>query len=301
MKILNFGSLNIDYVYNVEHFVRPGETISSRSRQVFCGGKGLNQSIALARSGVRVYHAGAVGRADGGILLETLQKNNVNTDFIVQRDDISTGHAIIQVNSEGENCIILYGGANQTIDREHVDRTLQNFSRGDFLILQNEINMLDYIIEQAHDRGLIIVLNPSPMNGRVKALPLKYVDYFMLNEVEASDICGSADRESLTESLGRMYPEARIVLTLGKDGVKYRDSRETLSHGIYKVPVVDTTAAGDTFTGFFIGSLVQGCDTGEALRLASIAAAISVSRRGAESSIPYIDEVKNLRIGCSLS
>jgi len=293
MKILNFGSLNIDYVYNVEHFVRPGETISSQSRQVFCGGKGLNQSIALARSGVQVYHAGAVGRDDGGILLETLQKNNINTDFIVQRDDVSTGHAVIQVNSEGENCIILYGGANQTIDREHVDSTLKNFAPGDFLILQNEINMLDYIIEKAHDGGLVIVLNPSPMNDKILTLPLEYVDYFILNEVEAADICGSTDQEKSLEILGKMYPEAKIVLTLGKDGVRYRDSREILSHGIYKVPVVDTTAAGDTFTGFFIGSLVQGCDPREALRLASIAASISVSRKGAESSIPFMYEVKN--------
>ncbi|HYE82702.1 MAG TPA: ribokinase [Clostridia bacterium] len=296
MKILNFGSLNIDFVYHVEHFVRPGETISAGSRQVFCGGKGLNQSIALARSGVRVYHAGAVGKDDGGILCEALRKNSINTDFIVQCDDVSTGHAIIQVNSTGQNCIILYGGANQTIGREHIDKTLQSFTRGDFLILQNEINMLDYIIEQARNRGLVIVLNPSPMNEKIQALPLKYVDYFMLNEVEAVDICGSDDQEKLLESLSQMYPEARIVLTLGKYGVKYRDSRETLSHGIYEVPVVDTTAAGDTFTGFFIGSLVQGYDISEALRLASIAASISVSRHGAETSIPYMDEVKNSRL-----
>ncbi|KUO70752.1 MAG: ribokinase [Clostridia bacterium BRH_c25] len=296
MKILNFGSLNLDYVYHVDHFVRPGETISSESRLVFCGGKGLNQSIALARSGVQVYHAGAVGKADGGILCEALQKNIINIDFIEQRDDVSTGHAIIQVNCTGQNCIMLYGGANQTMTKKHIDKTLQSFGQGDFLILQNEINMLDYIIEQAHNKGLIIILNPSPMNEKILSLPLEYVDYFILNEVEAADICGSADQEKLLECLAKMYPAARIVLTLGRYGVKYKDSRKMLIHGIYEVPVVDTTAAGDTFTGFFIGSLLQGYNENEALRLASIAASISVSRHGAETSIPYMKEVKGSRL-----
>lgn len=293
MKVLNFGSLNLDFVYSVNHFVRPGETISSKSRQTFYGGKGLNQSIALARAGVNVYHAGAVGKADGKILTEVLERNNVNIDFIKEYEDTSTGHAIIQVNREGQNCILLYGGANQMIVREDVDNTLENFAKGDFLILQNEINLLDYIMEEAHKKGLIIVLNPSPMDSRIYSLPLNYVDYFMLNEVEAADICGEAEDGKLLETLGEKYPGAKIVLTLGERGVRYKDGSTILEHGIYKVTPVDTTAAGDTFTGFFIGSLVQGHDAKEALQLASLASAISVSRKGAEASIPYMEEVKN--------
>ncbi|RPF47596.1 ribokinase [Hydrogenoanaerobacterium saccharovorans] len=293
MKLLNFGSLNIDYVYKVDHFVRPGETMSSESRQTFCGGKGLNQTIALARAGVQVYHAGAVGKADGEMLLEALKKNNVNIDFVKQCEDIATGHAIIQVNRSGQNCIMLYGGANQTMTKEHIDETLAGFSADDFLILQNEINNLGYIMEQAHKKGLVIVLNPSPMNEKILALPLEFVDYFMLNEVEAADICGEESKDNLLGSLSRKYPKAKIVLTLGKHGVQYKDGEQILSHGIYKVPVVDTTAAGDTFTGFFIGSLAQGYAAEEALRLASVASSIAVSRQGAESSIPYMDEVKN--------
>lgn len=293
MKLLNFGSLNIDYVYKVGHFVRPGETMSSESRQTFCGGKGLNQTIALARAGVQVYHAGAVGKADGEMLLEALKKNNVNIDFVKQCEDIATGHAIIQVNRSGQNCIMLYGGANQTMTKEHIDETLAGFSAGDFLILQNEINNLGYIMEQAHKKGLVIVLNPSPMNEKILALPLEFVDYFMLNEVEAADICGEESKDNLLGNLSRKYPKAKIVLTLGKQGVQYKDGEQILSHGIYKVPVVDTTAAGDTFTGFFIGSLAQGYAAEEALRLASVASSIAVSRQGAESSIPYMDEVKN--------
>lgn len=293
MKLLNFGSLNIDYVYKVDHFVRPGETMSSESRQTFCGGKGLNQTIALARAGVQVYHAGAVGKADGEMLLEALKKNNVNIDFVKQCEDVATGHAIIQVNRSGQNCIMLYGGANQTMTKEHIDETLAGFSAGDFLILQNEINNLGYIMEQAHKKGLVIVLNPSPMNEKILALPLEFVDYFMLNEVEAADICGEESKDNLLGNLSCKYPKAKIVLTLGKQGVQYKDGEQILSHGIYKVPVVDTTAAGDTFTGFFIGSLAQGYATEEALRLASVASSIAVSRQGAESSIPYMDEVKN--------
>ncbi|WP_312642111.1 ribokinase [Hydrogenoanaerobacterium sp.] len=296
MKLLNFGSLNIDYVYKVDHFVRPGETMSSESRQTFCGGKGLNQSIALARAGVQVYHAGAVGKADGDMLREVLQKNHVNIDFIRQCEDVATGHAIIQVNHSGQNCILLYGGANQTMTEQHIDETLAGFSSGDFLILQNEINNMRYIMEQAHKKGLVIVLNPSPMNEKILELPLEYVDYFMLNEVEAADICGTEDKDGLLEQLAQKYPGAKIVLTLGKHGVQYKDGDQVLSHGIYKVPVVDTTAAGDTFTGFFIGSLAQGYAADEALRLASVASSIAVSRQGAETSIPYMDEVKSSKL-----
>ena len=291
MKILNFGSLNLDCVYTVEHFVRPGETISSQSRQIFCGGKGLNQSIALARAGVKVYHAGAVGKADGNILTEVLEKNNVNIDYIKRYEDVSTGHAIIQVNQNGQNCILLYGGANQMITREHIDKTLENFSKGDFLILQNEINLIDYIMEEAHKRGLIIVLNPSPMDEKIYSLPLDYVDYFMLNEIEAADICGEVKDDDLLKTLSNKYPSAKIVLTLGEKGARYKDGNQVMEYGIFKVPVVDTTAAGDTFTGYFIGSLAQGYDAKVALRLASLASAISVSRKGAEISIPYMEEV----------
>lgn len=289
MKILNFGSLNLDYVYNVDHLVRPGETISSKKREVFAGGKGLNQSLALARSGVEIYHAGAVGKLDGGVLIEILKKNQVNTDFIRQIDGISTGHAIIQVDSSGQNCILLYGGANQMITLEQVDTTLEGFIKGDFLILQNEINMLDYIVEEAHKKGLNIVLNPSPIDENIFKLNLKHIDYFILNEIEGADI--SKENENLLEVLGDKYPSAKIVLTLGEKGVKFKDGDLILEHGIFDVPVVDTTGAGDTFTGYFLGSLVQGYSYMEALRLASLASAIAVSRRGAESSIPFMEEV----------
>lgn len=292
MKILNFGSLNLDYVYRVDRFVRPGETKSSKKREVFAGGKGLNQSIALARSGVEVYHAGAVGGLDGSTLIDVLNKNNVNTDFIKEIEDTPTGHAIIQVDDDGQNCILLFGGANQMLTKKQIDSTLDRFSKGDFLILQNEINLLYYIVDEAHKRGLNIILNPSPIDEKIFELNLGYIDYFILNEVEAADICKEKIIEDLLQVLGEKYPSAKIVLTLGENGVKFKDGNTFLEHGIFDVPVVDTTAAGDTFTGFFIGSLVQGYATKEALKLASLASAIAVSRNGAESSIPTMKEVK---------
>lgn len=252
MKVLNFGSLNIDYTYQVDHFVRAGETMSSESLQVFSGGKGLNQSIALSKAGADVWHAGAVGAGDGDFLIEQMKKAGVHTELIEHLDG-QTGHAIIQKDPAGQNCILLYGGANQRITKEMVDRVLTQFEADDFLILQNEISEIGYIMEKAHEKGMKIVLNPSPMNAKILSYPLEYVDYFLLNEVEASDICGieaTKDPQALMNGLVKRFPEAKIVLTLGGDGSVYRDGDTVLRQGIYKVPVVDTTAAGDTFTGY---------------------------------------------------
>ena len=138
MKILNYGSLNIDHVYHVPHFVRPGETLSSLDMQLFAGGKGLNQSIALARAGADVWHAGAIGK-DGGMLSGILKDSNVNTGCLKIRD-VPTGHAIIQIDENGQNCILLYGGANQTMNRLEIEEVLSHFEEGDILLLQNEIN-----------------------------------------------------------------------------------------------------------------------------------------------------------------
>ena len=182
MKVLNFGSLNIDYVYSLDHFVQKGETISSDALNIFPGGKGLNQSLALGRAGVSTIHAGAVGK-DGEFLLKLLQESGVNIDYVQFLDSVQTGTAIIQKDKEGDNCIILYSGANHKISKAQVQKTIANFAEGDFLLLQNEINEIDSIMKLAHERGMKIVLNPSPMNEAILALPLEYVDYFLLNEV----------------------------------------------------------------------------------------------------------------------
>lgn len=162
MKILNFGSLNIDYVYTVGHFVQPGETVRSEKLEQFCGGKGLNQSIALARAGASVWHAGKVG-VDGEMLVEALQKAGVDTAYVEQSTK-RTGHAVIQVDASGQNCILLHSGANADLDETMIDRVLAHFGQGDILLVQNEQNNLPYVMEQAHAHGLLIACNPSPID-----------------------------------------------------------------------------------------------------------------------------------------
>ena len=291
MKILSFGSLNLDQVYQVPHFLRPGETMAAGERNTFCGGKGLNQSIALARAGAEVYHAGAVGEADGGILVDALESSGVDCR-LVRRLPCPTGHAIIQVNPEGKNCILLFGGANRQITREQVDEALSHFTAGDILVLQNEISQLGYLMETAGRKGLTIVFNPSPMSAALLEMPLRYVSYFLLNEVEARDICGEdVPEEQYPQLLLKKYPESRVVLTLGARGCIYQDQFRRLAVAAKKVKAVDTTAAGDTFSGFFIAGIAAGVPVEQALEEATRAAAISVSRRGASASIPTREEM----------
>ena len=293
-KVLCFGSLNIDYTYKVDHFVQKGETISSQGLQVFSGGKGLNQSTALAKAGVEIYHAGAVGR-DGEFLLEQLRDVGVHTENVAVLTEVRSGNAIIQNDAEGDNCIILYGGANQAVTREQADAVIGKFSEGDYIILQNEISELAYIMETAHKKGMRIVLNPSPMNDKILALPLEKVDLLILNEVEAGQVLDTdeTDGDVLMEKLLKRFPEMKFVLTLGSQGSIYGDKRQKIKQSAYRVKAVDTTAAGDTFTGFFIGSLVRGLSVEQAMDIASRASAIAVTRSGAAPSIPTWDEVES--------
>ena len=299
MKVLCFGSLNIDYTYKVPHFVKKGETLASERLQVFGGGKGLNQSVALAKAGTEVYHAGSIGQ-DGMFLLDMLKDAGANTDFVKILDTVRTGNAIIQNDKSGDNCIILYGGANQAITREQVDEVMSHFESGDYLVLQNEINELGYIVEKAYEKGMIIVLNPSPMNEKILALPLDVINYFILNEVEAAQILGKEDKgeeswEQIADDLLKKFPQATIVLTMGSEGSVFKNQKETVCQSIYKVQAVDTTAAGDTFSGYFIGGILGGLSAKEAMDQASKASAIAVTRKGAAPSIPVLAEVQNYK------
>lgn len=289
MKVLNFGSLNLDYVYQVESILIPGETQASKDRQTFCGGKGLNQSIALAKAGIPVYHAGMIGE-EGDILLETCKENGVNTEFICQIPGPG-GHTVIQVDKDGQNCILLFGGANRSITREFVDEVLDSFTKGDIILLQNEINELDYIIDKAYEKGMMIILNPSPFDNNLKACDLTKVSLFLVNEIEGYQITGEKEPEKILAAVKEKYPSAKIVLTLGGEGSAYQDETGIYHQGIFKVKAVDTTAAGDTFTGYFISSIIDGMPVQEGLELAAKASAIAVSRPGATASIPLKKEV----------
>ena len=181
-KILNIGSLNLDYVYAVPHFVAAGETLLATRRDVFAGGKGLNQTVAAARAGAQVFHGGAVG-ADGDMLLDLLRDAGADVSA-VSRVDVPTGHAIIEVNPQGENSIIILGGANRAVSPETVEAALAKVDAGDILLLQNEINGLDAILRRAAEKGLRILFNPAPMEAAVKELPLHLLDTLIVNEGE---------------------------------------------------------------------------------------------------------------------
>lgn len=289
-KILNYGSLNLDYVYGVEHFVQPGETLSSKSYAINCGGKGLNQSVACARAGGRVFHAGKIG-AEGTRLKEELEKNDVDTSFLMQSAD-SNGHAIIQVNAQGNNCILLFAGSNHQIRTEEIDACLEHFGKGDYLILQNEINHISYIIDKAYERGMYIVLNPSPITEELQEYPLNKVSLFILNEVEGRALSGNMEKGKILKTLKEKYPQAAILLTLGEEGGIYAGEEGMIKQNAYQIDAVDTTAAGDTFTGYFVAIRAAGGSVEEALDTASKAAAIACMHKGAAASIPMLSEVK---------
>lgn len=289
MKVLNFGSLNLDYVYSVDHILLGGETQTSTGMNVFCGGKGLNQSIALAKAGVPVFHAGMIGE-EGGSLREALDNSGVNTEFVRQIPGKS-GHTIIQVDKNGQNSILLYSGANRMLTKEFVDEVLNHFEKGDILLLQNEINLLDYIIDQAYEKEMMIILNPSPFDDYLKACDFSKISLFLLNEIEGWQVTGEKEPDKILEKLRELYPEAKVVLTLGSEGSVYQDQQNQYRQGIFPVKAVDTTAAGDTFTGYFISSIIDGMPVPEGLKLAARASSIAVSRPGASASIPEREEV----------
>lgn len=289
MKVLNFGSLNLDYVYQMQHILIPGETQASKGREIFCGGKGLNQSIALARAGISLYHAGMIGE-EGDILLKTCQENGISTEFI-KKIPGPCGHTVIQVDENGQNCILLFGGANRSITREFVDEVLASLGKGDVLLLQNEINELAYIIEQGYEKGMRIILNPSPYDEALDECDLSKIRLFLMNEIEGYQITGEKESEAILQKMKERYPQAGVVLTLGGDGSLYQDETGIYHQGIFRVKAVDTTAAGDTFTGYFISSLIDGMPIQKGLEMAAKASAIAVSRPGAASSIPRREEV----------
>ena len=289
MRVLNIGSLNLDYVYSVDHIILPGETEATGTRNVFLGGKGINQSMALAKAGVEVYHGGLIGNG-GQPFLDACKEYGVHADFI-RKVDAPDGHTIIQIDKNAQNSILLYGGTNQMLTEEFVDEILSHFTSEDILLLQNEVNLLPYIVDQAHAKGMQIALNPSPFNEKLDAVDMSKISIFLLNEVEGNQLTGLTEPNTILDKLQELYPHARIVLTLGKDGAMYADQSQRVYQPIFKVKAVDTTAAGDTFTGYFLAGLMSGMDMQEVLKMSAKASSIAVTREGAVPSIPYRAEV----------
>lgn len=297
MRCLCFGSLNIDRVYTVSHMVRRGETLSSTALHINCGGKGLNQSVALARAGLPVYHAGRVG-TDGAVLTEYLTAAGVDVSFVMHDPAVPSGHAMIQLDDRGDNCILLYPGANRRITPADADAVLPHFAAGDLLVLQNEISALDEIIVMAHRRGLRIALNPSPVDEAMlhsSALPL--LDWLILNEIEGGQLTGESEPDAICDALLRRCPNSAVVLTLGAEGAVYASASQRFRQKAYPVEPVDTTAAGDTFTGYFLAAMLEGRTPQEALLRGSRAASLAVCARGAADSIPTGEQVEEALAG----
>ncbi len=300
MKIINFGSLNIDKVCSVEEFVQPGETIMATGYSVNAGGKGLNQSVAAARAGAQVLHAGAVG-SDGLFLKEILADAGADVSCL-RVMDTESGCAFIEVNSKGQNRIIVSAGTNRMYTEEYIKNVLEKAEAGDFVLLQNEINMVGEIIRLSHEKGCRVVFNASPIPGKPEELPLELVDIFMVNELEAAALAGTStegDFRDILKALQKKYPKAAIVMTLGKEGVFYGYKEEFYSHPIFKVNTADTTAAGDTFCGYFLAALCAEKSVETALREASAASAMAVSAKGAALSIPVHSAVEEWLCGRS--
>lgn len=289
MKIYNLGSLNIDYVYSVEHIVNPKETLSSSNLQKFAGGKGLNQSVALARAGSDVIHGGIIG-ADGQFLKQVLQKENVDVSNI-KTVKKNTGHAIIQVDCSGQNSILLYKGTNFAVDREYIERFLSDANEDDILLLQNETSALDDAFEIANNKKMQIAFNPSPYSENLKVLPLNFVKWWFCNEIEAQELFGTYDESQIANSFLSKFPNSNLILTLGEQGSVFVNKYITVKQAAYKVDAVDTTAAGDTFTGYFLSAVSQNKSIEYAMQIAAKASSITVSREGASPSIPYFNDI----------
>ena len=288
-KIINFGSINIDHVYRVPHLVKPGETLSSLDLVTGLGGKGANQSVAIARAGVSVAHVGRVFKGDTWAVA-LLASTGVDTDNIALIEGAS-GHAIIQVDDQGENAIVLHGGANQSFSIADIESALNHNQQARYLLMQNETNLLAEAFELAQAKGIKIVLNPAPMTDNIKDLPLAKLDTLIVNQGEAEALCGAADIDQMTQQMAALAPQTRVVVTLGGDGAMLLANGEVTHMNSPSVDVVDTTGAGDTFVGYFLAGVAEGMNDHDALQRACHAGSIAVTRQGAITAIPDRSEV----------
>lgn len=292
MKVLSLGSLNLDYKYQVPHILRPGETLSARNLEVHFGGKGLNQSVALQRGGAAVWMAGRIGN-DGICLKEYLQAQGIHTDYLAVDPEEKTGHAIIQVeDGSAQNCILIHGGTNGRIAESFISQVAEQFEAGDFAVFQNEISNVAYAIQTCKKHGMHIAFNPSPISeDLIHSDVYRFVDELFINETEGSQLSGEQEPEKICRTLQKKWPQCRIILTLGAEGAMVLDRGEVIRQDAYPCQAVDTTGAGDTFTGFFLAALMRGESCRRALELASKASSLAVRKSGAAESIPTLQDV----------
>lgn len=288
MAIYNLGSINIDNVYRVPHLVAPGETLAATEMTCGLGGKGANMSVAAARAAARTVHIGAVG-SDGRWAADRLMEYGVDTRFVVTSDQ-PTGHANICVDAHGENSIVLLSGANHAIAPDTVGQALSEASSSDSFVTQNETNLQDYAAKMAKELGLRVIYAAAPFDAHAVRAVMPYLDLLVLNEVEAAQLV------SETGSNMDDLPISEIVVTKGSAGCSWI-SKGT-GHQDFpaiKVTPVDTTGAGDTFTGYLIAGLDRGMPMAQAIDLATRAGALMVTRVGTADVIPDLKEIQDQR------
>ncbi|MGM0783075.1 MAG: ribokinase [Pseudomonadota bacterium] len=289
----NFGSINLDHVYRVPHLVRPGETLASSDYHVGLGGKGANQSLAMALAGGEVSHWGRIGRQDAWAR-DILARAGVNVSF-TELVDVPSGHAIIQVDDHGENAILLFPGANHGFTPNDIDALLDACKPGDWILTQNECSALPELFSRARESEVHLAFNPAPMSDAVHRLALSACDLLFVNRGEAAWLAGVAETEPaerLLDALGERLPDTATVLTLGHGGAWYQHGSTRHHQPALAVEAVDTTAAGDTFIGYFLARRQAGDAVPRCLEVAATAAALGVMRPGAAESIPGKSDVE---------
>jgi ribokinase len=291
MQLFNVGSINWDHCYQLMHFVRPGETISSDHYQKLLGGKGANQSAAAAKAGAKVHHIGAVGGDE--LQAQTMLKDlGVRIDTIAQLSGQETGHAIIQINQDGENAIVLFAGANHGLTEEQINQALAQASPGDWVLLQNETNLIDYVVELAKTEGLNVAFNPAPMDKELTLRLLPKLDLLIVNKIELRDLTATDDKQKAEAMAIEWSDKLEMLVTQGSAGVSYYSQGRQLFCAAFNVEAVDTTAAGDTFIGYFMAAKLADLPVEQALKMACGASAISVTKAGAIPSIPARSDVE---------
>ncbi len=299
-KILVIGSLNMDLVTMSERHPKLGETIIGKSFFQIPGGKGGNQAVAISKLGGDVTMFGCVGKDSyGDILIEELKKNDVNIDS-VKKVEKNTGIATIVVDENADNTIIVVPGANFEIGIEDIDKNIELIKDADIVLLQLEIpiDVVEYILKKSKEYNKITILNPAPAE-KLSAEIIKNVDYLVPNETELELLSGmpTNSQEEVLEASKKLMKMGvkNLIVTMGKNGSIFVGEDKVVNVGIHKVKAVDPTAAGDSFIGGVIRVLAEGKKIEEAMEFGARVGAITVTKEGAQSSLPTWDEVINYK------
>ncbi|WP_082114122.1 ribokinase [Kiloniella litopenaei] len=284
--IINIGSINVDHVYRVPYFVKPGETLPSKSYQRVLGGKGANQSVALARAGETVKHIGVIGD-DHTWIIDELKSSKVDASSI-EIGTVATGHALIQVDDNAENCILLFAGANHELNLDTLTDKLAGFEKGGWVLFQNEMPNLNQMISLVKKMGARVAVNPAPFDDEAKAIDYDLVDLLIVNDLEAEELARTKCQGDLSK-LAELCPV--VIVTRGTQGAICYFGDDTIEVPAFKVKAVDTTGAGDTFVGYILSSIAQNLPLKEAMQRASAASALAVTKAGASVAIPTSVEV----------